>query len=181
MSPYRIVRRWDESHSESVGPYGEIPLSELEKMFCHLLPGEQIAHFIDVGAGRGRVALWAACTKGWRVQAIECIPTFCTSLNLIVKLFSIGSIEVIHGNFADLHVSNEADLVYMNLGDVGSEGGASCLRLLSSLRPGARVVTVGFDLTHLSPRYKFEGSYLLKCPWGEELAVLQRAALPINS
>lgn len=172
-SPYRIVRQWDEAHTCQVGPYGEIPLSEMEQLYRLLLKDEPIRSMTDLGAGRGRLALWAAATKGWKVQAIECIPQFCKKAKKIVDLFNIENMEVIERDFSKCPIE-ERDLVFINPGDMDMEAGKRLISLLLPVPTGCRVVTVGFSLTELAKEYQFEGAMTLRCPWGEELAIVQR-------
>lgn len=172
-SPYRMVREWDETHSECIGPYGELPLSEMERVYSLLLKDVLIIKMTDVGAGRGRIALWAACTKGWHVQAIECVPSFCAKLTKILRLFRIHNVEVKKADFAQCGLE-DSDFVLINPGELEAEAGGKLVRMLSKLKPGSRILTVGFSLTELSKAYQFDGSIMLKCPWGEELVVLQK-------
>lgn len=170
-SPYRMVREWDEQQSEKIGPYGELPLSEMERICSVLLVDKTIQTFYDLGAGRGRLALWAALVKGWKACAVELHPTFCRKLDRIVHFFHVPHVRVIQGDYGSISLE-ASDLVVLNPGELEAVQEQEIEKKLSSLKKGGYLLSIGFQLS--SPSYEVEGMMPLICAWGDDWAILQR-------
>lgn len=170
-SPYRLVREWDEQHREKIGPYGELPISEMERIFSILLSDKKIQTLYDLGAGRGRLVLWAALVRGWKAHAVELHPIFCNKLQRIIHSFRLSNIKVIQGDYGSISLES-CDLVVINPGELEALQEEVLEKKLSSIRKGAYLLSVGFHLTSRS--YEVEGMMPLVCSWGEDWAVLQR-------
>lgn len=170
-SPYRIVREWDESHHKKIGPYGELPLSAMRQLYLQLLKDKSIASMTDVGFGRGRLVLWAAMCQKWRVEAIDCVPQFVHKLTKVLSFFRVTNVHVLEAHSDSCDRFN-TDLIFINPGDLSEEEGVRLTQKLQSLTQGSYVLTIGFTLPEVELSYQWEGSMMLRCPWGEEVAVL---------
>jgi len=103
----------------------------------------------DLGAGDGRVLVIAARDFGARAVGIEIGPVQCAVAWLAALLNGISrQVRIEHMNFfeADLRA---ADVVYAYLTSSQAPRLQTCLE--SQLRPGARVVTISFDLSGWRP------------------------------
>ena len=170
-SPYRSIREWDETHEQKIGPYGELPLSEMHRIYELLLADKKISTFYDFGAGRGRVALWAALCQGWNSFAVEIEPTFCRKLQRVARSFRVKNLHVVQKIYQDISLE-ESDLVFMNPGELEALQEEKLMEMLSRIKDGAYVLSIGFALSH--PTFAFEGMMPLTCAWQEDIAVLQR-------
>ena len=171
VSPYRVVRKWDASHSQQIGPYGEIPLSQMEKLDLILLTGLSIYSFVDLGAGRGRIALWGSVRKGWKTCALECVPLFCKKLESLVRWFRIARLQVQESDWNSA-VIGDADLVFINPGEIDEGDGHILCQKLSTLKKGAHVLCVGFRFPDEDHFFQLKGAMTLSCAWGEDTAYL---------
>ncbi len=114
---------------------------------ANLQPGETL---YDLGAGNGRVLVIAAKEFGAQAIGIEAGPVQCAQAWLSSLANGVGSkIRVRWGNFfkADLY---EADVVFAYLTSDYAPRLES--QLASQLKPGARVVTISFDLRDWEPQ-----------------------------
>lgn len=172
-SPYRIVREWDESHTATtVGPYGELPFSEMERLFSLLLKDKKIGTFYDLGSGRGRIILWAALCKGWNAVGVECVAPFCKKFDRFIRHFHPSPhLHCIQSSYTSVSL-DKCDLVMINPGELETLQEQYLLQTLSSLQQGAYVLAIGFTLPSAS--YDLEGIMPLTCAWGEEVAVLHK-------
>jgi hypothetical protein len=93
LSPYQIVRKYDESHPESpVGPYGETSFREFDRI-CTLFSIPTSATIIELGAGRGRLAFFLALVRRQkRVVAYEQIEKFVQYANFVKRYLKIGNL-----------------------------------------------------------------------------------------
>ncbi len=113
---------------------------------AQLKPGETI---YDLGAGDGRVLIMAAREFGARAIGIEISPVHC----LVAWLASVfkrvdGQVSVRLGNFYTANLA-DADVVFAYM--TSKEAPRIRAHLERQLRPGARVVTISFDLDCWQP------------------------------
>ena len=170
-SPYRIVREWDETHDDTIGPYGELPLSEMERIYSLLLKDKEIRIFYDFGSGRGRLTLWAALCMGWTSYAVEIVPLFCKKLDWLIRCFKIRNLHSVLGAYSSISLK-ACDLVLINPGELEALQEEKMMSALSSLKAGSYILSIGFTLP--SSSYEVVGMMPLRCSWGDDYAVLQR-------
>lgn len=109
-------------------------------------PGETV---YDLGAGDGRVLFVAAGEFGARAIGVEISPLHCLLVAVRARLTGAGAqVRVRLGNFytADLH---DADVVLAYM--TSAQSGRLRPHLEHQLRPGARVVTIAFELDGWRP------------------------------
>jgi hypothetical protein len=103
----------------------------------------------DLGAGDGRVLVIAAKEFGARAVGIEVGPVQCAAAWLSAQIGGVGArVRVRLGNFFKANLG-DADVVFV----YATSGQAARLEtvLQAQLRPGARVVTISFDLPDWEP------------------------------
>jgi len=109
-------------------------------------PGEVV---YDLGAGDGRVLILAAREFGAKAVGIEISPVHCLEAWIKARLNRVGArVTVRLGNFYTADLA-KADVVFAYM----TSSQAPRLRpyLESSLKPGARVVTISFDFDGWQP------------------------------
>jgi ubiquinone/menaquinone biosynthesis C-methylase UbiE len=113
---------------------------------AELQPGETL---YDLGSGDGRVLIIAAREFGASAVGIDIGPVQCLQAWAGSILKGSGNkVKVKWGNFLKTDIS-QADVVFAYLTSSYVERLAP--RLISQLKPGARVVTISFDFTSWEP------------------------------
>lgn len=157
LSPFHICRDYLISKGET-NPYqyGETPLTTL----CHISKAFAIHSdetVIELGAGRGRAALFLAEWVGCRVIALECIPLF---VRLMVPSVRI---EVIQGEMR--HAPFKKATTVFLYGTMLSE--EEILELADLIPSGVQVITVSYPLSDYDQRYQTKKSTTGAFPWGK--------------
>lgn len=158
ISPYHVSRDFLKKRGESnLYTYGETPLTtlaELAERFA-LSPED---HLIELGAGRGRGALFFASYVGCRVTAFEQIPFFAQQLKAVAP----PHLTVHSTNFfaADL---GEATAIYLYGTLLTDE---EITQLIPRFPPAAHIFTVSFPLSAYSDVYQTTKQFRGSFPWG---------------
>ena len=109
-------------------------------------PGDLV---LDLGAGDGRVVIFAAKAFGARGIGIEIDPLRCLVANTAIALLGLRKkARVFHGNMFSFDVS-AADVVVLYL--LQGTNQKIKEKLARELRPGARVVSHTFSMTGWTP------------------------------
>ncbi len=127
--------------------YGLPPISSKEERIRRALElanpqaGET---FYDLGSGHGRVLIMAAKEFGLNAVGIETGPVQCVISRVNALRNGVSSkVRIEAGNFYKSNLK-DADIVFAYL--TSSYGNRLQEKLKRELKPGARVVTVSFDL-----------------------------------
>lgn len=156
-NPYRLCRKFTGAHA-----YGETPIST----FASIAKAADITeqdHFLDLGAGRGKLCFWTALWLGCTCTAIEQVPFFVRQARWLAKIFQIpiqfhlGSLET-----TDL---SEATVVYLYVMEWDET-------LLETMAPHARLISVGAPVD--SSSFKVVRKIPARYPWGVTDVYVQR-------
>lgn len=141
--------------------YGLPPISAGKDRICkaldlaHPAPGET---FYDLGCGHGRALVIAAREYGLRAVGVEAGPVQRAVSRLNAFWNGVSSqVRIEAGDFFKTEL-RKADIVYAYL--TPSHGRRLGEKLARELKPGARVVTVAFDLPGWQPARFDRGSLI---------------------
>lgn len=114
---------------------------------AHLGPGEVL---YDLGSGDGRVLVLAAREfQAWGV-GVELSPAHCLVSQISARLNRVADrVRIQRGDFYNVDLS-EADVVFAYM--TSAQTSRLKPRLEAQLHPGARVVTISFDLDGWEPQ-----------------------------
>lgn len=143
--------------------YGETPLSSWHDFLSkiNLRPEDR---FFDLGAGRGRVALFTAALFGCETTAIERIPIFCKRGNEAAERAFLPCTFLCE----DMLLSDvySASYLYFYALWHEEESFLAMIEKLSTLPPSAKIITVSFPLSDFSDRFTTILSSPCRFPWG---------------
>jgi hypothetical protein len=156
-NPYRICRKFTGAHS-----YGETPI----RTFAAIADAADITkqdHFLDLGAGRGKLCFWAAFWLGCTCTGVEQVPFFVRQARGLAALFRapvrfhLGSMET-----ADI---SKATVVYLYVMEWDEA-------LLEQMAPNARLISVGAPVE--SSSFAVVRKVPARYPWGITDVYVQR-------
>ncbi len=160
-NPYRLCRKRGEV-------YGETPITTLQQIADRLdLTSDDC--WIDIGAGRGKGALWVATWIGCRVVAIETIPFFVKVSRAIVRLLRLEKLAIAPID-ASKYVYSGATAVYLYGSSWSDQLWEEIANRLRTLPRGARVVSVSVPIER--DYLKLVDSFPVRFPWGETTAYM---------
>lgn len=180
------LRRWSRKHNfrrhylsfvggkdnELLEPYGETPIKTMRKIVrsMGILPGQKV---MELGAGRGRIAIWLATQVGCKVVAVEHAPFMVELGKSACECAGISEEEIkwICSDFAKAPFE-EVDLVYLygtGLPDILYE--KLCLRFRQMKRP-PHIITVGGPLSEYDSLFSAIQVTSVVFPWGWTYAYL---------
>lgn len=166
ISPYEISRKFLKSRGAlSIHAYGETPLLSMEQMalMAEITSNDTV---IELGAGRGRAALFLAEYLGCTVIAYEWIPLFCEKMVSSKKLKMIPK-SMFEGDFT------KATVIYL-YGTMLEED--EILQLISRFPRHAKILTVSYPLSEYSDLYQTAKSETVRFPWGKTKVYLNEFA-----
>jgi protein-L-isoaspartate O-methyltransferase len=134
---------------ESLAPYIPSPQVLVDKMLelANVKPGEMV---YDLGAGDGRIVITAAQKFKARAVGIELHPDLYRSTADKVKSLGLEDrVKIVHGNFLKVDLS-PADVVTMYL--LTNSNVIVRPKLEKYLKPGARVVSLDFEIRGWTPQ-----------------------------
>jgi len=145
-SPYRagafeqhlLARRRGGDVDEYI--FGETPWFTLRRILrrAGLGSGDLL---IDIGAGDGRVLLFAALQLGARAIGYEVIAERADTARRVLAACAIDGVTVVHGDGFDADLSG-ADVVYCAWTCFSPQSRSRLGEVIESLHPGARLITV---------------------------------------
>jgi len=156
-NPYRICRKFTGAHA-----YGETAI----RTFAAIAKAAEIRkedHFLDLGAGRGKLCFWTAFWLGCTCTGVEQVPFFVRQAVWLAKIFRmpiqfhLGSIETI-----DL---SKATVVYLYVMEWDEA-------LLEKMTPNARLISVGAPVE--SSSFEVVRKMPARYPWGVTDVYVQR-------
>lgn len=165
LNPYQMCRKFLQKQGEQqIHAYGETPLTVMQEMAFRFAIGPEDLVY-DLGAGRGRAALFLALAVGANVRAIEQQPTFCE----IARGMQIPRLDMRCEDFFSADLSN-ATVIYL----YGTMLSAGQIRSLIQNFKTAKIITVSYPLSDYGQDFevidKFEGKF----PWGKTTIYLNR-------
>jgi hypothetical protein len=160
-NPYRLCRKRGEV-------YGETPITTLQQIADRIALGSDDC-WIDIGAGRGKGALWIATWIGCRVVAIEKIPflarvTRRTSNFLRLERLAVTSVD------ASKYIYSGATVVYLYGSSWSDQLWEQIANRLHTLPQGARVISISMPIER--NYLKLVDSFPVRFPWGKTMAYL---------
>jgi hypothetical protein len=164
FNPTRIARKFTGTHS-----YGETPL----RTFAHLAKAVGLTasdHFLDLGAGRGKLCFWSALWIGCTSSGIEQVPWFVRQSRCLAYLFNVP-VHISCGSIAEADLS-KATVVYLYTMEWDEA-------ILARLAEGARLITVGAPVEN--GLFEVVKVVSVKYPWGVTEGYIQhRKAKTLN-
>lgn len=163
-NPYRTSRRYLEARgAPDVHLYGETPLTTLNQIGeqCHLQPTD---HFLDLGCGRGRGALFIASRFGCLSTGVEQIPEFVAK----ARQLNAPRVTFEQGDYfcADL---SRATVIYLYGTCLSDKEIEHITKRFFSLKKGTKILTVSYSLGELILKNAFTAPF----PWGETEVYVQ--------
>ena len=156
-SPYQISKAYLAAQgAANVYAYGETPLTTVDKMVreCSITSEDTV---IEMGAGRGRAALFLATYVGSKVIAYEQIPTFAEQIVDATRL-EMRNEDMFAADFS------KATVIFL-YGTMLSD--AEILRLCERFPKKVKILTVSYPLSDYHDEYRVEKTFLGRFPWGE--------------
>lgn len=162
-NPYQISKKFlRNARAAEIHAYGETPLTTMWNIAkkCNISSSDVV---IEMGAGRGRAALFLATFIQCKVIAYEQIPDFATVAREIANTYRCTCF-VMHS--ADMFQANfqEATAIYLYGTMLSDE---EIRRLIEKFPTNIKIITVSYPLNDYSKNFKtiktFSGSF----PWGE--------------
>lgn len=159
-SPYRISKEYLQARGGAqIHTYGETPLTTLHHIVqeCGITSQDRC---LEMGAGRGRAALFLAEYVGCQVKAYEQIPTFVETFN---REIHSGRLEMIQGDFfaADFSFATVIFLYGTLLSQKEIE------LLAASIPPKTKVISVSYSLAEYEKTFVVKKGFTGYFPWGE--------------
>lgn len=172
-NPYRISKQYLKSAGDKqIHIYGETPLSTFETIAneCEIKQSDTV---IDMGAGRGRGAIFLHHFKQCRVIGYEKIPHFVEVANKLITTFDLTGIEILEEDMfqADLSV---ASVIYLYGTCLEDEEIEHLIAKFSNLKAGTKIVTISYPLTDYADEnvFKLVKEFTVSFPWGDTSAYL---------
>lgn len=156
-SPYQISKKYlIEKGEKNPYQYGETPLTTLAKMIksFKILPGDRV---FELGAGRGRAALFFAEYIGCKVLAFEKISEF------VSKMIDSERVEMIHGDM--LEATFESATVVFLFGTMLDD--SSIKKIANNIPVGVKVITVSYPFSAYHDSYETKQVITGVFPWGK--------------
>jgi hypothetical protein len=166
-NPYRVYRK-----SENKNQYGETPISTIKKI-CKEAKITKEDYFIEMGAGRGRVAFWMASQTGCQVIALEKVAFFHKTATWIQKLL-YKNLIFLSADMTKTELPEVSTVLYLYGTCLEDEEIENILSVVERLKKGARVVTVSYSLLDYGAEdFVLQKKFSVLFPWGKTEAYLQ--------
>jgi SAM-dependent methyltransferase len=162
-NPYRKCRK------SGLGPYGETPLSALEKISEKIALTKEDSLF-DLGCGRGKHLFWLSNHYSCRITGYEKVKFFVKSARFITKILRKKQLRFVCEDFVQAPFS-EATVVYL-YGFYDTKTLDRLVTVMKRLPQGAKVISISFPIT--INYLRLENSFPVIFPWGRTLAYIQR-------
>lgn len=158
LNPYTVCRRFLQKRGEvDIHAYGETPLTTYDLIAQEVGLSSQDT-FVELGCGRGRGVFFLANQYCCRAKGIDMIADFIRRAQQI----PVQNVAFEQENFFESDLS-EATVVYLYGTNLSDEQIQELSKPLRTLKKGARIVTVSFDLVD----YPCIKQLSAKFPWGE--------------
>jgi hypothetical protein len=171
-NPFRIARLYVEKEGGdpdflSSYTYGETPLTTFAEI-ARVAGLSANSTFIECGAGRGRLSLFAYYLLGCRVIAYELVPEFVNRLKRL-PFIQVQEKSYLEGDFS------AADAIYLYGTTLSEEEIVLFGKQLEKAKPGTTLITVSWYLNEVpgTPHFPvlkiLEGTF----PWGKTNIYIQ--------
>jgi len=159
-NPYQISKKYLKTQKKKdIYTYGETPLSVMAKIVqeCQLTSEDRV---IEMGAGRGRGALFLAEYVGCQVEAFEIIPDFVENFKESVPSPKIKM------KLEDMFSApfSRATAIYL-YGTMLEE--EQIQALARNFPKSCKIITVSYPLSDYNDEYETKKSFSGIFPWGE--------------
>lgn len=176
QGPDRICQHFLRSHPDEKVQrlYGETFFTTLEAIAHAVrLSADDVVY--DLGSGRGRSVFWFNAMYGCRAVGVEINPVFVWRANRIKEKVGIRDVEFLLGNLMDVDY-RDATLIYFYGTAFSDEAIEEIANRFRNLRPGTRVVSVSYPLTHYTDGRVFDLEKTIKGKfvWGSTDIYIQR-------
>jgi hypothetical protein len=161
-----------DQDKDKIDPYGETPLKTMRKIALSMgiNAGQKV---MELGSGRGRIAMWLATQVGCKVVAVEHVPFLLELAKSTSESAGISGSEI-QWLCSDISKApfEEVDLIYfygVGLPDALFE--KLCLKLRYMKRPPL-IITIGGPLSEYDPLFTVIQVTPVVFPWGWTRAYL---------
>lgn len=162
-NPYHISKKYlEQIKASEIYAYGETPITTMLQIVkeCELSSEDRI---IEMGAGRGRAALFLATYVKCEVMAYEQIPSFVSAAKEVAEKSKCHSFDMQCIDMFQADVS-KASVIYL-YGTMLSD--QEIQQWIKKIPLKVKMITVSYPLNDYSPDFQtiktFPGSF----PWGE--------------
>lgn len=157
MNPYMISKGYlQEVGASNLYQYGETPLTTMHQIVKECGLGERDT-VIEMGAGRGRAALFLAEYVGCKVIAYEQIPLF------VEKMVPSKNLTMLAKDMMDANLSlATAIFLYGTMLEDEAIG-----PLIERFPKGVKVITVSYPLSDYRSCFETKKQFSGRFPWGE--------------
>ena len=157
QNPYLISKSYLlERGASNIHAYGETPLTTVDKIVqeCGITSEDTV---IEMGAGRGRAALFLAAYVGCKVIAYEQIPCF------VEQMISVDRLEMRVENMFAADFS-KATVIFLYGTMLSDE---EIKNLCEKFPQRVKILTVSYPLSDYSDEYRIEKTFSGRFPWGK--------------
>lgn len=168
VNPYRVCSRYlKEKGVEEVYVYGETPLTTVE-IIAHECGINAADNFYELGAGRGRACFWLRFFVGCKVNGVEFVPLFVKIAQKTARTFHIDKCKFIFRDILDVDLS-DATVIYFYGTSSDTRFILALIDKLKKVKPGTKVITVSYPLTHyqIEPVFELVKHFPVQFTWGQ--------------
>jgi len=169
LNPYTLCRRYLQKKGEiNIHAYGETPLTLLETIVKRFYIGKEET-LVEMGAGRGRGALFLATSMGLHVKALEQHPLFCQ----ILREMSVEGLEVVEGDMMEADLSGATSIYLYGTMLTDSEIHA-LIAEFKKMSPAVKIITVSYPLKQYDSAFEIVDQFEGEFPWGKTTVFFNR-------
>jgi hypothetical protein len=169
LNPYTLCRRYLQKKGEAnVHAYGETPLTLLEAIVKRFYIGKEET-LVEMGAGRGRGALFLASAMGLHVKALEQHPLFCQ----ILREMKVEGLEVVEGDMMEADLS-EATSIYLYGTMLTDSEIQALIAEFKKMSPAVKIITVSYPLRQYDSTFEIVDQFEGEFPWGKTTVFFNR-------
>lgn len=169
LNPYSLCRKYLQQKGESnVHAYGETPLTLLEAIVKRFYIKKEDT-VVEMGAGRGRGALFFSSYVGARVKAIEQHPLFCQ----ILQEMQIDGLEVVEGDMLEMDLAG-ASVIYLYGTMLQDSQIKALISEFKKMSQTLKIITVSYPLRQYDSDFEIVDQFEGEFPWGVTTIFLNR-------
>ena len=153
---------WSFNDDTSDFTYGETPYFTIRNILKSVSPTANDT-FVDLGSGKGRCVLFAACYFGLEAVGVDMIPSFRILSSKVVNRLSLTSINLVESDFEAINFDNYS-IIYICGTCFGKETWDIIHSKLGAVKTGTRVVSVTYSLQ--SSNLRMVSASVERFEWG---------------